>query len=345
MTAEVPSVSTEITTVADDLIVAHLGERVIERRGLEAGTDHVLEGLAVRTLDRPPGALLARIATVNDVHFGEVEAGRLHLDSPGPVQRVPEGADPYPEVMNRAAADEIGSIDPAAVIVKGDLSVDGKPDEWAAFEACYRTPFGDRLHVVRGNHDSYHHQTEYAGDQAIDVDGLRIALLDTAIPGETTGTLRPQQIEWLDTVCAESDRPVLAMGHHQQWIVGASGRRSENYFGLDPDSSDLLDDVAARQSALLAYTAGHTHRHRVRTMTRASIPTIEIGCTKDFPGTWAEYRIHEGGVMQVVHRMSSPEALAWSESCRTLYAADGVDYATYAMGTLADRCFNIPLRG
>ncbi len=31
----------------------------------------------VRTLARPPGRLLATVGTVNDVHFGEVECGRL----------------------------------------------------------------------------------------------------------------------------------------------------------------------------------------------------------------------------------------------------------------------------
>ena len=56
---------------------------------------------------RPPGQLLARIATVNDLHFGELEAGRLDEHSTGPVQRVPDGAEPYPEVMNRTAAAEM----------------------------------------------------------------------------------------------------------------------------------------------------------------------------------------------------------------------------------------------
>ncbi len=69
------------------------------------------------------------------------------------------------------------------------------------------------------------------------------------------------------------------------------------------------------------------------------VPSIEIGCVKDFPGTWAEYRVFEGGIMQVVHRISTPEALAWSEQCRHLYADFGVNYAEYAMGTLAERCF------
>ena len=169
--------------------------------------------------------------------------------------------------------------------------------------------------------------------------GLTVALLDTVIPGATTGTLHPDQLEWLDTLAAGSDRPVLAMGHHQQWIGSAGGNRSDDYFGLHPDASDRLDEVCDRRQRLIGYAAGHTHRHRVRRMTRSGAVSIEVGCTKDFPGTWAEYKVYEGGVTQVVHRISSPAALAWSESCRTLYADFGVDYESYALGTLGDRCF------
>jgi 3',5'-cyclic AMP phosphodiesterase CpdA len=244
--------------------------------------------------------------------------------------------------MNGAAAAEMASIDPIAVIVKGDLSVDGRPEEWAAFEACYRAPFGERLHVVRGNHDSYQHQAEYAGDAWIELPGVSVALLDTAIPGATTGTITHEQLDWLDDHAATADRPVFVMGHHQQWIGdGPDAKRSDDYFGLHPDASDGLDAVAARRPSIIGYAAGHTHRHRVRPMARSAVPSIEVGCTKDFPGTWAEYRVYEGGVMQVVHRMSTPEALAWSESCRGLYSDFGVDYETYALGSLADRCFTI----
>ena len=79
-------------------------------------------------------------------------------------------------------------------------------------------------------------------------------------------------------------------------------------------------------------------------MTASGVPSIEIGCVKDFPGTWAEYRVYETGVMQVVHRISDPAALDWSERCRHLYADFGVDYESYALGTLEERCCNIPLR-
>ena len=216
----------DVTTVADDLVVVHDG--LVSRRyeGLAADTDHDLDGVSARTLARPRGELLCRFATVNDVHFGETEAGRIDDLTDGPIQRAEPGAEPYPEVMNRSAAFEMAAIDPAAVIVKGDLSQDGRAEEWAAFEACYRAPFGDRLHVVRGNHDSYRHQAEYAGDQWIELPGLAVALLDTAIPGATTGSISTEQFEWLDDHCAAADRPVFVMGHHQQWIGHRAPTRS-----------------------------------------------------------------------------------------------------------------------
>jgi 3',5'-cyclic-AMP phosphodiesterase len=242
--------------------------------------------------------------------------------------------------MNRSAAAEMAAADLDAVIVKGDLSCDGTDDEFSSFESCYREMFGDRLHVVRGNHDAYRGQHVYTGDEWIELAGVSVALLDTVLPERTPGSITATQLQWLDDHAATADRPVLVMGHHQQWI---SGTRHNEYFGLDPDSSDALTDVVSRRSCIVAYTAGHTHRHRVRQMS-CGVPTIEIGCVKDFPGTWAEYCVYEGGVTQIVHRMSSPEALSWSERCRHLMADFDFDYEAYALGHLEDRCFNIPLR-
>ncbi|MEO6123004.1 MAG: metallophosphoesterase [Ilumatobacteraceae bacterium] len=345
----------DITTVADDLIVLHesTDDGVVAHRydDLSPGTEYELHGRFMTTLPNPGGELLCRFTTVNDVHFGEVQAGRIDDHTDGPIQRAAPGEEPYPETMNRAAVAEMSAIDPAAVIVKGDLSTDGLPDEWSAFEATYRVAFGDRLRVVRGNHDAYKFQHGYEGDQWIELPGLTVALLDTVIPGQTTGRITSEQITWLDDHAAGSDRPVLVMGHHQQWLPspnpspGGEDNRSEDYFGLHPDSSDALAGVAARRHNIIGYAAGHTHRHRIRPMLAdGSVPSIEIGCVKDFPGTWAEYRVHEGGVMQVVHRISTPDALRWSERCRHLYKDFGIDYEHYALGRLEDRCFTIPLR-
>ena len=331
----------DITTVADDLIVAHRPDgEVVRLTDLRPASQYHVGNAEAQTLPRPGGELLCRFGTVNDLHFGEVECGKIDDDQRGPIQRVGPGEPPHPQTMNRAAIDEMVAAGLDAVIVKGDLTNDGEDSEFEEFEACYRVTFGPKLHVTRGNHDAYHGQANYTGDEWIELPGVAVALIDTVRPEHTPGSISAVQLQWLDQLAADTDRPVMVMGHHQQWI---SGGRHDDYFGIDPDSSDGLDAVAARRSHIVAYAAGHTHRHRVRRMA-SGIPTIEVGCVKDFPGTWAEYRVYEGGVMQVVHRMSSPAALSWSERCRHLLADFGIDYENYALGNLEDRCFNIPLR-
>lgn len=333
----------DITTVADDLIVAHrrgAGGEVLRLSGLQPASLYHVGNAEVQTLPRPAGELLCRLGTVNDLHFGEVECGKIDDDPRGPIRRVEHSEPPYPLTMNGAAVDEMRTLELDAVIVKGDLTSDGTGAEFAAFEACYRGVFGDRLHVTRGNHDAYRGQQCYTGDEWIELPGVSVALLDTVLPQRTTGTISSEQLQWLDDHAATADVPVVVMGHHQQWCAP---RREGGYFGLDPDSSDAFGDVVARRTQIVAYTAGHTHSHRVRRMS-CGVPSIEVGCVKDFPGTWAEYRVYEGGITQVVHRMSSSDALSWSERCRNLLSDFGIDYESYALGSLEDRCFNIPLR-
>src|SRR5690606_28144257 len=121
----------ELTTVADDEAVFHVGTEVRRHAGLSADTAYELEGVPLRTLPAP-GELLCRFATVNDVHFGETEAGVIE-GVETPVLRVRKGAEPYPEVMNRGAVAEIAAIDPAVVLVKGDLTSEGTPEEYERF--------------------------------------------------------------------------------------------------------------------------------------------------------------------------------------------------------------------
>jgi 3',5'-cyclic-AMP phosphodiesterase len=333
----------DVTTVADDLVVLHDGVEVHRHAGLSADRVYQFDGREVRTLARPDGELLSRFATVNDVHFGEVECGRVDDDPRGPIMRVGEGEPPYPETMNRGAAQEIAEAGVDAVVVKGDLTSDGRPEEFAAFESCWVEPFGARLHVIRGNHDAYLGQDRFAGDGLVDLPGVRLVLLDTVIPTATTGRITASQLEWMGDVAAESDRPVIILGHHQNWLPG--GNRSVDYFGINPDDSERLVALIAHQPRIVAYAAGHTHRNRVRyVQATGPVPYIEVACVKDFPGVWAEYRVYEGGILQVEHRISTPPALAWSERCRELYRDFGVDYVAYALARLEDRCFGIALR-
>jgi predicted phosphodiesterase len=335
----------ELTTVADDEVVLHVDGTTVRRyTDLEPGTEHDLDGVRVRTLDRPGGELLCRFATVNDVHFGETECGVIDGADFVPVRSEP-GEDPYPEVMNAGAIAEITELDPVVVVAKGDLTANGTAEEYAQFVSWYGDAFGDRLHHVRGNHDASVPGLVFGLDdipERIDVPGARLALVDTVVPLAAGGRFDGDQLAWLDELAtgAEADGvPLLVFGHHHCWDPG-SPQRPVDYFGINPDDSERLIDLVARRPAVRGYFAGHTHRNRVRRFpATGEVPFVEVGCVKDFPGSWAEYRVFEGGVLQIHRRISTPAALGWSERCRFLYAGT---YEAYAFGELADRCFALP---
>jgi predicted phosphodiesterase len=335
----------ELTTVADDEVVLHVPAsadhpaQVIARHGLEPDREHEVMGVVCRTLPRPPGERLATVATVNDVHFGEVECGVLEGNTSGPVLRVGPGETPYPDIMNRSAVQEIAAIEPDVVLAKGDLTTHGTVEELEAFLSCYRPAFGERLHYVRGNHDAgADFSVVDGGTMELQLPGVTLAVLDTTIPGRPSGRVDADQLEWLDELGARADRLVLVFGHHHPWGL-ASRVRPDTYFGINPADSEALVAVIARRPWLIGYFAGHTHRNRVRRFEPSGeVPYAEVACVKDFPGTWAEYRVFEGGILQVHRRISTPEALAWSDGTRVMF---GGFYAEYAFGQLSDRCFPI----
>ena len=330
----------DLTTVADDEVVLHDG--VVEHRhdGLAPDTDYEFEGHRLRTLPRPPGERLATVCTVNDVHFGEVECGILNGIDDHPIYTSAPGDEPYPEVMNRAAIADMRAVHPDAVVVKGDLTSMGTRAEYQAFLDAYGPAFGETLVHVRGNHDAYHGE-DFASRAPLSVTlpGVVLAVLDTSIPRMASGGVSTESLDWLDQLAADADRPVLVFGHHHPWNPD-SGERPEAYFGINPDDSERLVEVVARRPRIAGYFAGHTHRNRVRRFSATGdVPWVEVACVKDFPGAWAEYRVFEGGILQVFRRISAPQALAWSEKTRDMY---GGLYEMYAFGALAERCFAIP---
>ncbi|MHB1855471.1 MAG: metallophosphoesterase family protein [Acidimicrobiales bacterium] len=344
------AVNTEVTTVSDDDVVMHrpaAGDEpaaVFSYSGLEPDTEYDFGGISARTLPRPAGELLARVATVNDVHFGETAAGIVAGTDVGPVLSSEPGEDPYPLLMNRAAVVDISEWAPDLVVAKGDLTDAGRSGDFKAFTDCYSV-FGSRLVVLPGNHDVAGGPLDLAAEPfgggvpgAVDLPGVTVAILDTTIPRAATGRISPEQLEWLDELGARADRPVLVMGHHQPWGPG-SRVRSDEYFGIRPADSESLVDVFSRRRRLAGYFAGHTHRNRVRRFDATGTrPFVEVASVKEFPGVWAEYRVYEGGILQVVRRIGGTAALRWSERTRALYSGT---YTDYAFGTLADRCFRV----
>jgi len=327
----------DLTTVADDEAVLHDGARVVRHDGLRPDTDYELDGVSARTLARPPGERLATVATVNDVHFGETVCGLMAGIDLGPPLQADPGEPPYPETMNRAAAAEIASLDPNAIVAKGDLTSTGTREQFDAFLDCYGSALGDRLHWMRGNHDVLvEGGVDADSPEEVTLPGVSLALLDTAVAGRAGGAVGSDQLEWLDELGGRADRPVLVFGHHPPHDGGSDS------FGITAEDTERLMTVVARRPALVGYFAGHTHRNRVRRFeATGDVPWVEVSATKDFPGGWAEYRVFEGGILQVFRRISSPAALAWTERTRAMF---GGFYPAYSFGAVDDRCFPVWVR-
>jgi hypothetical protein len=338
----------ELATVAEDEAVVFDGPVAHRYEGLQPGTEQRAGPYTVRTLRRPPGERLATVATVNDVHFGETDCGVIPGLDIGPILHAEPGQQPYPLVMNRAAVAEIAAISADAVVVKGDLTAAGTVAEYEQFREVYDTAFGERLLVTRGNHDNPPTASDWPPSpsvQSVDLPGVTLAVLDTSRPGWVGGAVDDDQAEWLDDVASRADRPVMVFGHHP---VAEEELLLFNGFpivaaGLDEPSTARLAALVARRPAVVGYFAGHTHRNkRSQLSTTGTFPWVEVACVKDFPGSWAEYRVFEGGILQVhrrIHRHAA--AIAWSERCRSLY---GGLYPAYAWGAVRDRCFEIGLR-
>ena len=215
-------------------------------------------------------------------------------------------------------------------MAKGDLTASGLLTEYDAFLDCYLPAFGELFLQVRGNHDAFSGR-RYAAEpwQELALPGVILAVLDTVIEGRDSGQVQDEQLEWLDELGARADRQVLVFGHHHPWRPG-SANRAPTYFGINPEDSERLVEVIARRPAISGYFAGHTHRNRVRRFVETGdVPYVEVACVKDFPGSWAEYRVFEGGILQIHRRLSSSGALAWSEKCRGLFWGM---YPGYALG-------------
>ena len=219
-----------------------------------------------------------------------------------------------------------------------------RPEEWAAFEACYRGPFGDRLHVVRGNHDAYRHQSEYAGDQWIELPGVAIALLDTTIPGATTGAISSSSSSWLDDQCVAIDGPVIVMGHHQQWI----GRTRPTERRLLRPASRL--QRRARRAGAAPPGVDRLHRRPHAPPSRAADDPVRgarpsrSAASRTSPARGPSTASTTAASCRSSTGCPHPTRWRGASSAGACTPTSASTTQTYALGTLADRCFTIPLR-
>ena len=293
----------------------------------------------VRTLAPPPGQLLCRFATVNDLHLGERRFGLLRMmhDQPD------TGLEPYPLRCARAALEEAVAWGAEAVVAKGDLTYHGRPQQWTDLGRLL-AGIGVPVAAVFGNHDvgpravdgrptlSAHGITVPHEPFSLDLPGVRVVLAHTAVAHKHHGAVLGRQRDQLADLLASAPGPAFLAMHHYVQRFGLSLAYPP---GIPGDQSRaLLDTVVAANPATFV-SAGHTHRNRRRT--HGPLVLTEVGAPMHYPGTWAGYAVHEGGIRQVVRRVAAPDAIEWTDGTRRALLGG---WGVISPGLRSHRCFS-----
>ena len=144
-------------------------------------------------------------------------------------------------------------LPPTAVLVSGDLAHDGAPASYARVKVLL-APLPAPVHVIAGNHDSPAIWDAFPREDAADVGGVRLVLLDTSIPGMDAGRLRLPELE---------DRPTVIAMHHPPL---RSGIKAIDDLGLSDGDREALTDLLARSPQVLRVLCGHVHRTTFETL-------------------------------------------------------------------------------
>lgn len=293
-----------------------------------------------RTLAPPPGELLCRFATVSDTHVGERGFGLLPRFREDPTRT---GREAYPSRCLRAAISEAATWGASAIVAKGDLTWSGRPLQWQLVaEALATSPVP--VHATLGNHDvvpraidgrdvldSYGIVASRAVEP-IDLPGIRIVLGHSADRGHRYGVIDGVQRDEIVRLVGEAPGPAFFTTHHYVDPLPIRSRYPRGIRRIEGDTL-LAGIAAANPSTFVSF--GHTHRHRRKR--QHGLPTTEVGSTKDYPGVWAGYAVHEGGIRQVVHRIAEPSSIAWTERTQAVL---GGAWGRWSPGLLRWRCFS-----
>jgi 3',5'-cyclic-AMP phosphodiesterase len=316
-----------------------------------------------RTLHSPGGRTLARIAVLNDLHVGESCSGtatNLGGQSVPPCFSAPD----YAARMVSAAVRAIRRLKPDLLIVNGDLTDRGQPENVRRCLEILRHAHVPLL-ITRGNHDRVLHGAEGCGE---DGDCLRTYAFPKRAPGDhaltsvrnvgrrltvvgldscdpETGEGRldlGNQIEFLDrqlTLARRRKRRAIVAFHHPVTLAANTTTLPPVTFGvaMDKGGRDCLD-VLARHPHVALVLHGHTHRNYVSydEQNPHHLPFLENGAVKEYPGGFAMLRVREGGVTRTFHRMTGPFCRDWDRTSAQQYFGHHPDYT---LGPLSSRAF------
>lgn len=194
-----------------------------------------------------------------------VQMSDLHLRTPG--QLAAGGLDTAPYL--RRAVQTVLRLPqpPAAVVITGDLTDFGSAAEYALLAELI-APLHMPVYLLAGNHDdsaqlrrSFAHQPWMAGegplDYAVAVGPLRLLVLDTSVPGQEHGLLRPAQLDWLaQEMARHRHQSVIVAMHHPPFQTLIPGM---DRIGL-AEGGPALERLLAGYPNVERVICGHVHR-------------------------------------------------------------------------------------
>jgi 3',5'-cyclic-AMP phosphodiesterase len=168
------------------------------------------------------------------------------------------------------AVAHINALDPRpdAIIVSGDLTDHGHPDEYDLLRELLK-PLIPPAFVVPGNHDRREVLLKaFAGENympppdapfvnyVIDRFPLRLIGLDSTVPNRDDGMICEERLRWLDdTLSAQPNRPTVIFMHHPPFRTGVQWMDAS---GLH--RSRIMEQVVLRHRQVVRVACGHIHR-------------------------------------------------------------------------------------
>jgi len=187
----------------------------------------------------------------------------MHVKTQG--EMLAPGLDSYAGLA--AALGRIGGLDPQPdlLVATGDLTADGKPEEYRALRDLLSSLSMPYL-LLPGNHDIRENMREAFPDQpwedgrfllsAVDDWPVRFIGLDSVVAGKPHGEICAGRRRWLDGKLAEApDKPTIVMLHHPPFVTGIAYMDA---MGLNDPAG--LGEVIARHNQVIRILCGHIHR-------------------------------------------------------------------------------------
>lgn len=291
----------------------------------------------------PPGKHVADVALLSDLHVGETCSGQIFSlggTSVPPCTVYPgyaDGSDQHGKRMLAGAVAQVRSLNPALVLVLGDLSSNGAYPDLLTAKSLLDS-MGLPYEVLRGNHDRPAQggtgEAESCGVDkdcystvfrpvntmriqplAVETHGVRFLMLDA---NDTKGigdlTDATQQAWTEQQLQAHPAQRTFILSHEPAGTYSNATTYIPGFGVTQAHGGDWVHAMVAKYPQISATIAGHTHRNLLGyDSSSGRFPWIEVGANKEYAAGFTMLHLYEGGFVREYHRV---DCLADDDFCR-----------------------------